>query len=696
MKTTVLVLDGLDCPNCAEKIASSVRKLDGVSGADMDFINKKLSVAHDSKEDAVFAQVKKIVGSLEPDVKVRLWEDAPPEEEPDHTVDIVRLAVAVSLFALSYLFHGVPHHVMLAVSYLAAGYDVLLEAVRNIFKGRPFDENFLMAVASVGAMIIGEMNEGAAVMIFYQVGELFQSIAVERSGKSIRKLMELKPESANLKVGDEIKEVPPEQVQIGDVILLKPGERVPLDGVLLSSAASFDTSALTGESLPAEMTAGDEILSGSINLNTAAELRVTSRYADSTVAKLLDMVRNSSAKKAKTEKFITRFARVYTPLVVVAALLLAIIPSVLTGFAHTSEWVYRALVFLVISCPCALVISVPLSFFAGIGAASANGILIKGAKSIEAVASCEAVALDKTGTVTQGIFKVKSVEPFNISETQLLEIACAAESNSDHPIAKSVVRYCGKVPAKKLDFAGETAGSGVTGSLDGKKILCGNEKLLRENGVEIPPLENTAMTSVMVASDGRYCGRILLGDEIKESSPEAVKRLKKCGVKRVVMLTGDKQAIAEEIAAQAGIDEVRAGLLPQGKVKAVEQLIEETSGTVAFVGDGINDAPVIARADVGVAMGGLGSDAAIEAADMVLMNDDVTRLPDAVRISKKTMSIVRQNIIFALGVKAAVLLLGAMGIAGMWMAVFADVGVSFIAILNSLRAMRYKPASCTE
>lgn len=688
MKKTVLSLAGLDCPHCAEKIAIKVKKLDYVHSANMDFINKKLYINHSSEDSLVLKDAEKIVYSLEPDVKVSVFDDKEGKtEEKSHKFDIVKIAAAAVLYVASFFLNGVSEAVVLVVAYLIIGYDVLFEAVRNIIKGRAFDENFLMAVASIGAMIIGDMDEGVAVMLFYQVGELFQNIAVDRSRKSITKLMELKPEWASLKTPDGVETVPPETVEIGDVIVIKPGERIPLDCVLTTGSTTLDMSALTGESVPVEAKIGTQLLSGSINVSSVIEAEVTQKFENSTVTKLLDMVQNSSANKAKTEKFITRFARAYTPIVVIAALLLAVVPPFFTGFSSFGTWVYRALVFLVISCPCALVISVPLSFFAGIGAASKCGILIKGAKSLEALSKCETVAFDKTGTVTKGVFMLREVVPVNVTENELLAYAAAVEKNSNHPIAKSIVSaYKGDMELT-VSEAEEIAGFGLKAVVNGKTVICSNAAYMRNNNIEIDD-ESDVLTAVYVSVDGKYEGKILLGDEIKESSAEALRKLKNCGIKKTVMLTGDKKAIAESVGKQVGIDEVKAQLLPENKVQAVEELIKQGSGTVAFAGDGINDAPVIARADVGIAMGGLGSDAAIEAADVVLMNDDLAKIAQAVRISDKTMKIAKQNIVFALGVKVTILVLGALGLANMWAAVFADVGVSFIAILNALRAMR--------
>lgn len=691
MNKNIYILNGLDCPHCAEKIALKIGKIEGVTSSNIDFIEKKLYIEHNLEENDIFKSVVKIVKSLEPDVKVTKLENSPKEsEESDYKFDIVKIIVAGVLFALSFFTKGKLSEVLLIVAYIVSGYEVIIEAVRNILKGRPFDENFLMAVASIGAMIIGEMNEGVAVMVFYQVGELFQKIAVDSSKKSIKNLMELKPEIVNVKTENGIKQTAPENVKIGDVMVMKAGERIALDGKLLSNSTTLDMSALTGESLPVDLKENDEILSGSINLSNVCEIEVTKTFENSAVAKLLEMVENSTSQKAKTEKFITRFARVYTPIVVISALLLALVPPILSGFVGFSKWIYRALVFLVISCPCALVISVPLSFFAGIGCASKNGILIKGAKYIEVLSECKTVAFDKTGTITKGEFKIQKIDAINCTENELLRACASIEKNSNHPVAKSILKeFKGEfLPCENIK---EITGCGISGKINGKEVICANADFIKSLGIDVSDDEN--YTAICVVIDKMLYGVIYLGDSIKETSIEAVKNLYDCGVTRTVMLTGDKQKIAENIAQKANITKVVAKLLPEQKVREIEKLSYDNNGAVAFAGDGINDAPVIARADVGFSMGSIGSDIAIESADVVIMNDDLRKISDAIKISKRTMKIAKQNIVFALGIKLVILLLGALGLAGMWLAVFADVGVSVIAILNSLRAMNCKNLS---
>ena len=582
----------------------------------------------------------------------------------------------------------------LMAAYLIAGFDVLLKAVWNILHGQVFDENFLMTIASIGAMVIGEYSEGAAVMIFYQVGELFQSVAVGKSRRSISDMMDINPEFANVERDGEVSEVEPDEVQVGDIVVIKPGERVPLDGVVTFGASSLNTAALTGESALREVAEGDEIISGCVNGDGLLKIRVTKLYSDSTVAKILELVENSSANKATTENFITRFARVYTPIVVIAAVLLAVIPTVVIGLTagewDWGDWVYRALTFLVVSCPCALVISVPLSYFGGIGGASRHGIMIKGANYLEQLAKAKTFVFDKTGTLTKGSFSVTENHPEGISEKELLSLCAAAEQISNHPIAASVVKAAkanGEIP--KAENAREIAGFGVEAEVDGKKISAGNARLMNRIGLEIAEAE-AAGTVVYCAVDGIYRGYILVADEIKEQSKTALAELKALGAEKTVMLTGDRKLTAEKVAETIGLDEVRSQLLPDGKVKALEKIYEAkpAKSTLAYVGDGMNDAPSLARADVGIAMGALGSDAAIEAADIVLMNDNIENLPLSVRIARKTRRIVTENIVFALGVKIAVLVLAALGIGNMWLAVFADVGVSVIAIVNAMRCMR--------
>ncbi len=575
-------------------------------------------------------------------------------------------------------------------AYFTAGWDILWKAIRNIAHGQVFDENFLMAVASVGAMFVGEYSEGVAVMIFYQVGELFQSVAVGKSRRSISEMMDINPEFANVERQGEVIEVEPDEVQVGETIVIKPGERVPLDGVIVFGSSGLNTAALTGESALREVTVGDEVISGSVNTNGLIKVRVSKPYSDSTVAKILELVENSSDNKAKTENFITRFARVYTPIVVFSAVLLAIIPPL---FDHNwSGWIYNALTFLVVSCPCALVISVPLSYFGGIGGASCKGIMIKGANYLEALAKARTFVFDKTGTLTKGSFVVTENHPEGISEAELLRYCAAAERISNHPIALSVVKQAetlGEIP--RAENAEELAGFGVTARVDGHDISVGNARLMNKIGAKFTESES-AGTVVHCAVDGIYRGCLVVSDEIKEGSAAALSELKKLGALSTVMLTGDREITARSVAANIGIDEVRAGLLPDGKVGAVEELYsakpEKTA--LAYVGDGMNDAPSLARADVGIAMGALGSDAAIEAADIVLMNDNILNLPLAVRVARKTRRIVSENIIFALGVKAAVLILTAFSLGNMWLAVFADVGVSVIAIINAMRCMRVK------
>lgn len=585
---------------------------------------------------------------------------------------------------------------LLVAAYFTAGWDVLWKALRNIAHGHVFDENFLMTVASIGAMIIGEYSEGAAVMIFYQTGELFQSVAVGKSRQSISDMMDINPEFANVERNGEVSEVEPDEVAVGEIVVIKPGERVPLDGEVISGSSGLNTAALTGESAPREVTVGDEVISGCVNTDGLLKIRVTKPYSDSTVAKILELVENSSESKAKTENFITRFARVYTPIVVISAAILAVLPTVIIGLSkggwQWGTWVYRALTFLVVSCPCALVISVPLSYFGGIGGASRRGIMIKGANYLEQLDKAKTFVFDKTGTLTKGSFAVTEKCPEGISESELLLYCAAAEQISNHPIARSIAaaaKAAGDIP--KAENAAEIAGFGVEAQVGGKKISVGNARLMARVGAKVTETEK-AGTVVYCAVDGEYRGYVLVSDEIKENSKAALSALKSLGAEKTVMLTGDREVTAKAVSSAVGLDEVRSQLLPDGKVTALEEIYaaKPAKSTLVYVGDGMNDAPSLARADVGIAMGGLGSDAAIEAADIVLMNDDIANLPLAVRIARKTRRIVTQNIVFALGVKIAVLALAAFGIGNMWLAVFADVGVSVIAILNAMRCMRTK------
>lgn len=580
-----------------------------------------------------------------------------------------------------------------AVPYLIIGYDIIFKAVRNIFNGQVFDENFLMCVATFGAFGTGENSEAVAVMLFYQVGELFQGYAVNKSRQSITELMDICPEYANIEVDGKLEQVDPDDVNIGDVIVVKPGERVPLDGKVIKGSSMVDTSALTGESVPRKVDEGSEIISGCVNGSGTLTVEVTKEFDDSTVAKILELVENASSKKAKVENFITKFARYYTPIVVIAAVVLAILPPIILG-GNWASWIKRACIFLVISCPCALVISVPLSFFGGIGAASKNGILIKGSNYIEALSEMKVIVFDKTGTITKGEFKVQKLIPGSgdVNKGELIEWAAYAEGYSDHPIAKSIKdAYGSNIDLNLVDNAEEISGHGIKVNVKGKEVLAGNEKLMKLKNIKYQPCTE-AGTVVYVAVEGKYTGCVLIADGIKEGAGQAFENLKKLGVRKTVMLTGDRKDVGEAVASELHIDEVHTELLPADKVTQVEKILGESDdkNKVAFVGDGINDAPVLMRSDIGIAMGSMGSDAAIEAADIVLMDDDIRKIPLVMRIASKTMGIVRQNIVFALGVKLLVLILGALGIANMWEAVFADVGVSVIAILNTMRTLNIK------
>ena len=606
-----------------------------------------------------------------------------------HKKMLARIIVSAALLiacALSPL-EGIWRLLSFLVPYAVIGWDVLWKAARNIAHGQVFDENFLMALATVGAFATGEYPEAVFVMLFYQVGELFQSYAVGRSRQSISQLMEIRPDYANLERDGKAEKVDPDEVNVGDVILVKPGERVPLDGVVLEGRSTLDTAALTGESLPRDVGEGDDVISGCVNQSGLLRVRVTKAFGESTVSKILDLVENAGSKKARAENFITKFARVYTPCVVIAAVLLAVVPSLVSG--DWSQWT-RALIFLVVSCPCALVISVPLSFFGGIGGASRDGILVKGGSYLETLSQAEIVVFDKTGTLTKGVFNVTAIHPDKISEAELLELAAYAESYSDHPISRSIREAYGQdIDQSRVGAVEELAGRGVRAVIDGKTVCVGNSKLMDELGAKWHPCHHVG-TTVHVEVDGLYAGHLVISDEVKPDAAEAIRKLKELGVQKTVMLTGDAQAVGERVGAELGLDEVHAQLLPAGKVERVEALLKEKSdkGALVFVGDGINDAPVLSRADVGVAMGGMGSDAAIEAADVVFMDDKPSKLADAIRIARKTRGIVRQNVVFALAVKLLVMVLGAFGVANMWEAVFADVGVSVIAILNAMRALR--------
>ena len=579
------------------------------------------------------------------------------------------------------------------ISYLVVGFEILKKAVRNIFRGKVFDENFLMAVATIGAFVIGEFPEAVAVMLFYQVGELFQSYAVDKSRKSIASLMDIRPDYANIEKDGKVEKVDPDEVKIGDIIIVKTGEKIPLDGVVVDGTSSLDTMALTGESVPRVVKTEDEVLSGCINKDGLLKIRVTKEFGESTVSKILDLVENASSKKSKSENFITKFAKYYTPTVVIIAVLLAFIPPIiLKDFSTFSVWLYRALSFLVVSCPCALVISIPLSFFGGIGGASKMGILIKGSNYLEALANTETVVFDKTGTLTEGIFEVQDIYAEGIEKDELLRIVAHAENYSNHPIAKSVKKaYNKEIDEKIIKNPQELSGKGIWAKIDEKDILVGNEKLMVEEKIDFKKCDEVG-TILYVAIDKKYVGYVLIADKIKQDSPKTIRELKAMNVKETVMLTGDKKEVGEYVAKKLNMDKVYTELLPDGKVEKVEELLKQKSekGKLVFVGDGINDAPVLTISDIGVAMGGLGSDAAIEAADIVIMTDETSKISKAINLSKKTMRIVRENIIFAIFVKIAVLVLTAFGASTMWEAVFADVGVSVIAIINALRMLNIK------
>ena len=698
-------LKGLCCPNCAAKIERTVSVMEGIQAVTVSAVTTVLNVEFVSSLAGKITQlIEQAVHKHEPGIVV-MDSDRKEEAELDDAGEkgeIIRLIAGAVIFAAGMaadIFYAPEprSYIRLAVfvaAYLVLGGNVVLNALRNIARGQVFDENFLMSVATIGAFAIGEYPEAAGVMLFYQIGEMFQDLAVKRSKKSITSLMDIRPDYANLKKDGGIEKVAPDTVNVGDFIIVKPGEKIPLDGIVVEGISMLDTSALTGESVPRKAETGDAVLSCSVNQSGMLTIEVTKIFGESTVSKIINLVENASSKKAKTENFITAFARYYTPVVVILALLIAVLPPLifgtLTGGAWR-DWINRALVFLVISCPCALVLSIPMGFFAGIGRAARKGVLVKGGNYLEAFNNLETVVFDKTGTLTKGVFKVTAVEPSGgFNRDSLLELAANAESCSNHPIALSVMKEYGKaVERDKLSDYTEIAGHGVSVNLDGRTILAGNQKLMEKAGIGFQESQSVG-TKVYVASDGVFAGCVVISDEIKADSRNAISALKAMGVRKTVMLTGDSPRIAQAVAVELKLDEVYGGLLPHEKVEKVEILNSKKSakGKLAFVGDGINDAPVLAMADIGVAMGGLGSDAAIEAADVVLMTDEPSKLCDAVDIARFTKKIVWQNIVFALGVKVVFLSLGAFGIATMWEAVFADVGVSLLAVINAMRIMR--------
>ncbi len=609
--------------------------------------------------------------------------------------DLTKIIVALILYLIGIIIKFQNEWInnsIFIISYIIVGYEILRKAIRNIFRGKIFDENFLMSVATLGAFGIGEYPEAVAVMLFYQIGELFQDYAVDKSRKSISSLMDIRPDFANIYRNEKIEKVNPEEVKIGETIIVKPGEKIPLDGHIIDGKTSIDTKALTGESIPKDVIEGDEVLSGCINLTGAIKIQVTKEYGESTVSKILDLVENASSRKSKSENFITKFAKYYTPIVVIIAVILAIIPPLIIKGASFTEWLYRALSFLVVSCPCALVISIPLSFFGGIGGASKIGILVKGSNYLEALANTEIAVFDKTGTLTKGVFEVQKVNAIGVTKEELLEIAAYGENYSNHPISKSIKQaYNKKIDESQIMNVQELSGLGIEAKIKNQNVLLGNEKLMNEKGIEFEKCKDIG-TILYIAIEGKYAGYILIRDKIKEDSKKTIEELKRNGIKQTVMLTGDRKNVGEAVAKEIGIDNVYTELLPDEKVKKVEELLKTKTekGKLAFVGDGINDAPVLTLADIGIAMGGLGADSAIEAADIVIMTDEPSKIIKAIKISKKTMRIVKENIVFAIFVKIAVLILTAFGLSTMWEAVFADVGVSIIAIINAFRALHTK------
>ena len=609
--------------------------------------------------------------------------------------DLTKIIVALILYLIGIIVkfqNEWMNNSIFIISYIIVGYEILKKAIRNIFKGKVFDENFLMSVATLGAFGIGEYPEAVAVMLFYQIGELFQDYAVDKSRKSISSLMDIRPDFANVYRNEKIEKVNPEEVKIGETIIVKPGEKIPLDGHIIDGKTSIDTKALTGESMPKDVIEGDEVLSGCINLNGAIKIQVTKEYGESTVSKILDLVENASSRKSKSENFITKFAKYYTPIVVIIAVILAIIPPLIIKGASFTEWLYRALSFLVVSCPCALVISIPLSFFGGIGGASKIGILVKGSNYLEALANTEIAVFDKTGTLTKGVFEVQKVNAIGVSKEELLEIAAYGENYSNHPISKLIKQaYNKKIDESQIIDVQELSGLGIEAKIKNQNVLLGNEKLMNQKGIKFEKSKDIG-TILYIAIEGKYAGYILIRDKIKEDSKKTIDELKRNGIKQTVILTGDRQNVGEAVAKKIGIDKVYTELLPDEKVKKVEELLKTKTekGKLVFVGDGINDAPVLTLADIGIAMGGLGADSAIEAADIVIMTDEPSKIIKAIKISKKTMRIVKENIVFAIFVKIAVLILTVFGLATMWEAVFADVGVSIIAIINAFRVLYTK------
>ncbi|PRR82730.1 heavy metal translocating P-type ATPase [Clostridium vincentii] len=719
-----LLLKGLSCANCANKIENKLNSLPEVKEAIVNFSTSMLIITLNEEigEDEILEKVKKIVKTLEPDVTVEKYnksrikskesvcssnccedghegheshEDSHQHHDNEGGIGLkqkVILGVGILLYVIGLILgeENIYGIIFFITSYVLVGGKVVLTACKNILKGQVFDENFLMSIATIGAFAIGEYPEAVAVMIFYAIGEMFQDYAVDKSRKSISSLMDIRAEYATLLVDKVEKKVAPEEVNVNDIILIKPGERIPLDGLVISGRTTLDASALTGESLPRSVEENEEILAGAINLTGVIQVKVTKDFGESTVARILELVQNAGNKKAPTEKFITKFARYYTPVVVFSALALAVVPPLLIEGAVFSDWLYRALIFLVVSCPCALVVSIPLGLFAGIGGASKKGILIKGGNYLEALKDVETVVFDKTGTLTKGVFKVVKINEINIEKDELLKVAALGESFSNHPIAKSIMLAYNKDIDKNLvKNYEEISGNGIKVVIEGREVLLGNNKLMEKFNIKYSQNDEVG-TIIHLVIDGEYKGNLVIADEVKDDSLEALRELKKLGIKNIVMLTGDNKKVANKVAKELELSQVHSELLPQDKVAKLEELLNEKTakGKLVFVGDGINDAPVLARADVGVAMGGIGSDAAIEAADVVLMRDEPMALVEAIKIAKRTNKILWQNIVFSLGVKGLILILTTLGLANMWEGVFADVGVTLIAVFNSMRALK--------
>jgi Cd2+/Zn2+-exporting ATPase len=714
LKTQQMQVGGMDCSSCAMKIEGSVEKLPGIAEVSVNVATGRMVVSYDPQEVSE-AEIQQRVTRLGYTVVIEQSRTPTAAPQAKHNEDdghdhshgagefnlkkeLVPVSLAIALFAIGIIFkeplHNTPYNIgELAVfipAYLLSGWTVLKTAGRNILRGQIFDENFLMTIATLGAFAIHQFPEAVAVMLFFKVGELFQEYSVGRSRRSIKALLEVRPDSANLKTDGTVKQVAPETVNVGDLIVVKPGEKVPLDGEILDGNSQVDTSALTGESVPRTVKAGDPILAGMINQSGLLTIRVTKLFGESSIAKVLDLVENATSKKAETEKFITKFARYYTPVVVFLSLAVAVLPPLLIPGANRSDWIYRALILLVISCPCGLVISIPLGYFGGIGGAAKRGILVKGSTFLDALTAVKTVVFDKTGTLTEGTFKVTQIVTKNgFSESELLRLAAQAEVNSNHPVAQSIREAYGQ-PINESDIADyeEIAGHGIRAKVQNKVVLAGNDRLLHRENIDHDTC-TVAGTVVHLAVDGRYAGYILIADEIKADAAEAIRDLKKVGVERTVMLTGDNEVVAKSVAGQLGLDSYFAGLLPEDKVGAIEKLLDRSGkNKVVFVGDGINDAPVIARADVGMAMGGLGSDAAIETADVVLMTDAPSKVAEAIQVARKTRRIVIQNIVMAMAIKGVFIVLGTFGLATLWEAVFADVGVALLAIFNASRVLK--------